>query len=127
MQWCLDIRSNIIVNIVKIYHISCCFFDCASTVGKLDGVLQNQNERRFQRKPGRHHHLYSIWPITLCSFVASPLHYLTFTKHTCISRSAEYRAAVLYKYTLLKSGLISYCVALLGYFGASFQQLRCDC
>ncbi|KRY05159.1 hypothetical protein T01_8061 [Trichinella spiralis] len=37
------------------------------------------------------------------------------------------RAAVLYKYTLLKSGLISYCVALLGYFGASFQQLRCDC
>ncbi|XP_003379676.1 DNA-repair protein [Trichinella spiralis] len=142
MQWCLDIRSNIIVNIVKFYHISCCFFDCASTVAKLDGVLQNQNERRFQRKPDKHHHLYSIWPITLCSFVASALHYLTFTKHTCISRSAEYvyanvkentadgillRAAVLYKYTLLKSGLISYCVALLGYFGASLQQLRCDC
>ncbi|XP_003367935.1 conserved hypothetical protein [Trichinella spiralis] len=138
MQWCLDIRSNIIF-----YLISCCFFDCASTVAKLDGVLQNQNERRFQRKPGRHHHLYSIWPITLCSFVASALHYLTFTKHTCISRSAEYVYANVkentadgillralsaiqirkelqyYINTLLKGGRISYCVALLGYFGAS--------
>ncbi|KRY30512.1 hypothetical protein T01_9557 [Trichinella spiralis] len=64
------------LNLVKIYFdveifylISCCFFDCASTVAKLDGVLQNQNERRFQRKPGRHHHLYSIWPITLCNDV----------------------------------------------------------
>ncbi|KRX12458.1 hypothetical protein T07_13446, partial [Trichinella nelsoni] len=29
---------------------------------QLDGVLQKQNGRRFQRKPDKHHHLYSIWP-----------------------------------------------------------------
>ncbi|XP_003366648.1 hypothetical protein Tsp_13164 [Trichinella spiralis] len=68
-----------------------------------DGVQQHQNKRRFQRKPDKQHHLYSVWSITLCNssknvspndgsivFVASPLHYLTFSKHTCISRSAEY-------------------------------------
>ncbi|KRX21975.1 hypothetical protein T07_2092 [Trichinella nelsoni] len=68
---------------------------------QLDGVLQKQNGRRFQRKPDKHHHLYSIWP--------------------------NHRAALLYKYSLLKGDLISYCVVLLGYYGASLQQLRCDC
>ncbi|KRX61980.1 hypothetical protein T09_10388 [Trichinella sp. T9] len=30
-----------------------------------DDVVQHQNKRRFQRKPDKQHHLYSVWPITL--------------------------------------------------------------
>ncbi|XP_003379802.1 hypothetical protein Tsp_03453 [Trichinella spiralis] len=111
---------------------------------KADVVVQQQNKRRFQRKPDKQHDLYSVWSITLCNssknvspndgtinvtaqlhlrniFVVSPLHYLTFSKHTCISRSAEYVHAN------VKGGLITYCIALFGYFGASPQQIRCDC
>ncbi|KRX39652.1 hypothetical protein T05_13300, partial [Trichinella murrelli] len=39
----LDVRNNIIA----------------------DDVVQHQNKRRFQRKPDKQHHLYSVWPITL--------------------------------------------------------------
>ncbi|XP_003379895.1 hypothetical protein Tsp_03544 [Trichinella spiralis] len=83
--------------------------------------------------------------------VVSPLHYLTFSKHKCISRSAEYvyanvkvniadgillralcaiqirKTALLFNYSLVKSVLITHCIALFGYFGASLQQKRCDC
>ncbi|XP_003379898.1 hypothetical protein Tsp_03547 [Trichinella spiralis] len=127
-----------------------------------DGVVQHQNKRRFQRKPDKQHHLYSVWSITLCNssknvylqmmgvFVASPLHYLTFTKHTCICRSEEYvyanvnegehcrwhfatctlchpnpeRTALLFNYSLLRNVLITHCIALFGHFGASLQQIR---
>ncbi|KRY35861.1 hypothetical protein T01_5491 [Trichinella spiralis] len=34
---------------------------------KADVVVQQQNKRRFQRKPDKQHDLYSVWSITLCN------------------------------------------------------------
>ncbi|KRY22725.1 hypothetical protein T12_2021 [Trichinella patagoniensis] len=31
---------------------------------KADDVVQHQNKRRFQRKPDKQHHLYSVWRYT---------------------------------------------------------------
>ncbi|KRX71462.1 hypothetical protein T06_10938 [Trichinella sp. T6] len=115
MQWCLDVRSNIIA----------------------DDVVQHQNKRPFQRKPDKQHHLYSVWPITLynsskyvsrVSLCKCEDDYCRWHSATCtFSHSNPERTAPLFNCSLLRNVLITHCIELFGYFGASLQQKRCDC
>ncbi|KRY48157.1 hypothetical protein T03_11864 [Trichinella britovi] len=84
-----------------------------------DNVVQHQNKRRFQRKPDKLHHLYSVWSITLCnsSKNVSP-------NDGKLTIYVSRRTAPLFNYSLLRNVLITHCIALFGHFGVSLQQIR---